>query len=109
MGHPMTARERLPDRRPHELRDFEFAGIKYIAGIGTFPDGSLAEIFLNPAGRVGTDLEAHARDAAITASLALQHGCPLSALRKALTRTGNGGPGSALSRILDQLAAEAVR
>jgi hypothetical protein len=102
----MTARERLPDRRPHELRNFEFAGIKYIAGIGTFPDGSLAEIFLNPAGRVGTDLEAHARDAAITASLRLQHGCPLDALRKALTRTGNGGPGSALSWILDQLSVE---
>jgi ribonucleoside-diphosphate reductase alpha chain len=63
-------------------------------------------MFLNPAGKVGTDLEAHARDAAITASLCLQHGCPLDALRKALTRTGNGGPGSALSFVLDQLAAE---
>jgi hypothetical protein len=102
----MSARTRLPARRAHELRDFEFAGIKYIAGIGTFPDGELAEIFLNPAGRVGTDLEAHARDAAITASLCLQHGCSLDALRKALTRTGNGGPGSALSFVLDQLAAE---
>jgi hypothetical protein len=102
----VSDRKRLPDRRPHELRAFEFAGIKYTAGIGTFPDGSLAEVFLNPAGRVGTDLEAHARDAAITASLALQHGCPSDALRKALTRTGNGGPGSALSFILDQLAAE---
>jgi hypothetical protein len=102
----MSPRQRLLDRRPHELRNFEFAGIKYIAGIGTFPDGRPAEIFLNPAGRVGTDLEAHARDAAITASLCLQHGCLLDALRKALTRTGNGGPGSALSYILDQLSAE---
>jgi hypothetical protein len=63
----MTARERLPDRRPHELRDVEFAGIKYVAG-------------LNPAGRVGTDLEAHARDAAITTSLALQFGVPLDTI-----------------------------
>jgi hypothetical protein len=102
----MTSRQRLPDRRPHELHNFEFNGIRYVAGIGTFPDGSLAEVFLNPAGRVGTDLEAHARDTAITASLALQHGCPLGALRKALTRTGNGGPGSALSYILDQMAVE---
>jgi ribonucleoside-diphosphate reductase alpha chain len=105
----LSARQRLLDRRPHELRHFEFAGIKYTAGVGRFPDGSLGEIFLNTTGRVGTDLEAHARDAAITVSLALQHGCPSDALRKALTRTGNGGPGSALSYILDQLAAEGSR
>jgi hypothetical protein len=102
----MSTRERLPDRRPHELRDFEFAGIRYTAGVGHFGDGSPGEIFLNPIGKVGTDLDAHARDAAITASLCLQHG-PLAPLRKALTRTGNGGPGSALSYILDQLAAKA--
>ena len=100
-------RERLPDRREHELRDFDAGAIKYIAGIGRFGNGEVGEIFLNPAGKVGTDLAAHARDAAITASLCLQHGCPLDALRKALTRSGNGGPGSALSYILDQLAAEA--
>jgi hypothetical protein len=60
-----NVRRRLPNRREHEIRDFEFNGIRYVAGIGTFPDGSIAEVFLNPAGRVGTDLEAHARDAAI--------------------------------------------
>jgi hypothetical protein len=103
-----NVRRRLPNRREHEIRDFEFNGIRYVAGIGTFPDGSIAEVFLNPAGRVGTDLEAHARDAAITASLLLQYGCPLEALRKALTRTGNGGPGSALSFLLDRLSAEAA-
>jgi hypothetical protein len=103
----MTARQRLPDRRPHELRNFEFGGIRYVAGIGHLRDGTIGEILLNPAGKVGTDLEAHARVAAITASLCSRHGCPLDALRKALTRTGNGGPGSALSYILDRLAAEA--
>jgi len=102
----MTARERLPDRRPHELRDFEFGGIRYTAGVGHLGDGSPGEIFLSPIGKVGTDLEAHARDAAITASLCLQHGCPLDALRKALTRSGNGGPGSPMAYIVDQLAAE---
>jgi hypothetical protein len=105
----MTGRTRLPDRRPHELRDFEFGGIRYTAGIGRFSDGSPADIFLNPAGKVGTDLEAHARDAAITASIALQHGCPLDDLRRALTRTGVGGPGSALSYVLDCLAVEDAR
>ena len=30
----MSVRERLPDRRPHELRDFEFGGIRYVASRG---------------------------------------------------------------------------
>jgi hypothetical protein len=102
----MSGRQHLPNRRAHELREFEFAGIRYIAGIGRFPGGSLGEVFLNVASKVGTDLEAHVRDSAITASLALQHGRPLDALRKALTRTGDGGPGSALFSLLDELAAE---
>jgi hypothetical protein len=100
------ARERLKNRRPHDVRAFEYAGIKYVVGLGRFSDGRLAEVFFNVPGKVGTDLEAHARDMAIAASLCLQHGCDLNVLRRALTRTGNGSPGSALSYILDQVAAE---
>jgi ribonucleoside-diphosphate reductase alpha chain len=98
-------REHLPYRRHHELRDFEFGGIKYTAGVGHLSSGTVGEIFLNVVGKVGTDLEAHARDTAITVSLGLQYGVPLDTLRKALTRASNGEPGSALSYLLDQLAA----
>jgi ribonucleoside-diphosphate reductase alpha chain len=63
-----VTRAHLPNRRPHELRTFEYGGIRYTAGIGRFSDGSPGEIFLNPIGKVGTDLEAHACDAAIQAS-----------------------------------------
>jgi hypothetical protein len=45
----MTGRQRLPNRRGHELVDFEHGGIRYTAGIGRFEDGALAEIFLNTA------------------------------------------------------------
>jgi hypothetical protein len=36
-------RERLPNRRGHELLDFEHAGIRYTVGAVRFPDGRLAE------------------------------------------------------------------
>ena len=43
----------------------------------------LAEIFLNTE-KNGTALDVAARDAAISASLLLQHGCPAETLRRAL-------------------------
>jgi hypothetical protein len=36
----MSERVRLPNRRGHELLDFEHGGIRYTAGIGRFEDGS---------------------------------------------------------------------
>lgn len=42
-----------------------------------------------------------APDAAIAASLALQHGCPVEVLRKALSRDARGNPLSPLGVALD--------
>jgi ribonucleoside-diphosphate reductase alpha chain len=103
---PTPGRRRLPNRRAHEVREIEYGGIRYQVGFGRFADGEVAEVFMNVSGKVGTDLDAHARDAAITASIALQFGAPLDVLRRALTRVGNGGPGSALSYALGLIAAE---
>jgi hypothetical protein len=96
-------RERLPQRRAHELLEFEHAGIAYVAGVGRFADGRLAEIFLN-AGKVGAAIETHARDAAITVSLLLQHGCPPETIRHALTRNRDGTAAGPLGMLLDRLA-----
>lgn len=85
-----AARERLPDRREHALIDFTTAdGFRYTAGLGYFEDGRLAEIFLN-ADKIGTAIETAARDSAVVASLALQHGVPPDTIRHALTRNSNG-------------------
>jgi hypothetical protein len=101
---PLTAeRERLPNRREHELLDFEHGGFRYIGGIGRFEDGGLAEIFLNVA-KSGTAIENHARDAAVTASLALQYGTPVDVIRHALTRNGDGSASGALGALLDLLS-----
>ena len=85
-------RRRLPNRREHELIDFEHGGIRYTAGIDRFNDGALAEIFLNT-GKHGTAVDTNARDAAVAASLLLQHGCSVDTLRRALTADGSAsGP-----------------
>ena len=96
-------RQRLPNRRCHEVIQFEHGGFTYIAGIGRFADERLAEVFLTAA-KTGTAVEAAARDAASVASLALQHGVPVETLRHALTRNGDGSPSSALGRLVDLLA-----
>jgi hypothetical protein len=97
------SKERLPNRRGHELVDYEHCGIRYTAGIGRFDDGRLAEIFLNTA-KHGTAVDTNARDAAVAASLLLQHGCPIEALRRALTRNADGSASGPLARALDLLA-----
>jgi hypothetical protein len=99
----MTGRQRLPNRRGHELVDFEHGGIRYTAGIGRFGDGRLAEIFLNTR-KHGTAIDVNARDAAVAASLLLQHGCPLETLRRALTRNADGSASGPLARACDLLA-----
>jgi ribonucleoside-diphosphate reductase alpha chain len=53
---PTGERERLPNRRLHEVLGFERAGIRYVAGLARFADGRLAEIFINTA-KTGTALE----------------------------------------------------
>ena len=100
---PVGTRRRLPNRRGHELLDFEHVGICYTVGIGRFEDGRPAEVFLNTR-RHGTAVDVNARDAAVAASLLLQHGCPLDTLRRALTRNGDGSASGPLACALDQIA-----
>jgi hypothetical protein len=65
-------------------------------------ENGLAEIFLNTC-KHGTAVDVNARDAAIAASLLLQHGCHVDTLRKALTRNSDGSPSGPLARALDML------
>lgn len=101
----MSERQRLRNRREHETIEYDHAGFHYIAGIGRFDDGRFAEIFLNCA-KSGTTLESHARDAAIIASIAMQHGASIHTIRHALTRNRDGSASSALGALLDMLAVQ---
>ena len=97
-------RRRLPDRRAHLVLNFEHGGFRYTAGIGFFDDvcRQPAEIFLTT-NKHGSLVDTNARDAAIAASLLLQHGCPVETLRRALTRNGDGGASGPLAHVLDLL------
>lgn len=99
------SRRRLPNRRPHEAIAFVFRGRSYTAGVGRFPDGSLAELFIDAA-KQSTDAADDARDAAVTLSLALQHGTPLDAIRAAVTRDNAGNPAGIVGAVLDLIARE---
>ena len=48
--------------------------------------------------------DSNARDSAIAASLALQYGCPLDVLRRALLRDAQGRASTPLGRALDIIA-----
>jgi ribonucleoside-diphosphate reductase alpha chain len=97
-------RRRLPNRRAAELIDFEHGGMRYTAGVSRFPDGRVAEVFLHTA-KAGSDAADIARDAAVTASLALQHGVYVATLRKALTRGSDGKAAGPIGALLDLLEA----
>jgi hypothetical protein len=102
----VLSRQRLPNRRGHRVISFTAAdGFRYIAGLGYFDDGRLAEIFLD-AEKVGAAIETAARDGAMVASLALQHGVPADTIRHALTRNGNGEASGPLGMLLDLLASD---
>ena len=78
----MFKRERLPDRRGAELVDFEHDRRRWTVTIGRYPDGRVAEVFID--GPKESPIIALAQDGALAASLALQSGCPLDTLRRAL-------------------------
>jgi hypothetical protein len=81
----MTDRERLPDRRGNVSFPFEFEGHSYRATAARFPDGRLAEIFLDCPGKLGTPLQSNADNAAILTSLLLQHGVAPEIIRHSVS------------------------
>ena len=96
----MPARDRLPNRRQSETIAFERDGSRYCLTVGHFPDGRPGEVFLN-ADRANSLLDVLASDAAILASLALQHGCSLQEITRALKRDSRGEAASPIGAALD--------
>jgi hypothetical protein len=96
-------RECLPNRRRCENREFTHAGLTFTMTAGFYQDGRIAEVFLS-SNKPGSLIEAIARDAAVTVSIALQFGSNLETIRGALTRDHDGGPATLLGAALDCLA-----
>src|SRR5690348_14526198 len=97
----MTAlRRKPPNRRSGVVIEVDCDGVRYRVQFSYFADGTLAEIFLN-GGKVGSAASVASHDAAVAASLALQHGCPLETLNRALLKLPGGGGAGPLGRALD--------
>jgi hypothetical protein len=93
-------RERLPNRRASITFEFRHANFDYACTYARTIEGRVGEIFLqNCKGGSGADIAA--RESAIAASLALQHGTPLEVLQGALVRNPNGDAAGALGRAVD--------
>jgi hypothetical protein len=104
----MNARRRLPDRRTNWSFNFEVGGLGYCATFSRFDDGSIGELFLSNH-KSNSQADTNARDAAITFSLAVQHGADPEVIRKALCRDSQGRPSGPLAAALDKIAAEEGR
>lgn len=100
-------RKMLPNRRRPETFTFERDGARFVLTAGFYPDGCLGEIFLN-ADRANSLLDFLMSDAAILASLALQHGCPLDEIRHALKRDVRGIAASPIGAAVDRIGAPTV-
>ena len=99
----MTARERLPDRRPSELFDFQAMDLRFTASISRYPDGRVAELFCDNH-KAGSQIGTLVRDAAILLSFALQHGADIEAIRRALCRDSSGRALGPIGEALDIVA-----
>jgi hypothetical protein len=91
-----VTRQRLPNRRGHELLSFKHNLIK----VGRFADGGLAKIFRNIV-KHGTAHDVNAHAAAVAASPLVQHRCPVDTLRPAFTRNSDGSGSGSLGCALD--------
>jgi hypothetical protein len=99
-----TLRQRLPDRREALTLELELHGLHYTATFSRLA-GQVLEIFLQNH-KPGSQSDANARDSAIAASLALQYGCPLEVLQRALLRDPRGNPSTPLGCAVDHIIAD---
>jgi ribonucleoside-diphosphate reductase alpha chain len=99
----MSERCRLSPRRRSVTFNFECAALRYTATVGFYADGRIGEVFLGNH-RCDSHADACAKDSAILASIALQHGVPLDVLRKALLRDTRGRASTPIGVALDILA-----
>jgi ribonucleoside-diphosphate reductase alpha chain len=96
----MSERERLADRRSCELITFETGGMRFTASVGRYPDGRIAELFIDNH-KQGSAIGTLVRDIAIVFSFAVQHGADSESIRRALCRDSAGRALGPLAAVLD--------
>jgi ribonucleoside-diphosphate reductase alpha chain len=99
----MTNRRRLPNRRASRTFEIEAQGLHFTATISRYDDGRIGEVFLQNH-KLQSGAGILASDGAVAASLALQFGCPVETLRRALMRDSHGNSTGPLGVALDKIA-----
>jgi hypothetical protein len=98
-------RERLANRRASLLFDYESMGMPFTASVSHYPDGRIAELFVDNH-KAGSSIGTLVRDSAILLSFALQHGADIEAIRRALGRDSNGHALGPIAAALDIIAGQ---
>jgi hypothetical protein len=98
-----SPRQRLPDRRASLLFDLESMGMPFTASVSHYPDGRIAELFVDNH-KAGSAIGTLVRDAAIIFSFAVQHGADPEAIRRALGRSSDGSALGPIAEALDIIA-----
>jgi hypothetical protein len=104
----MNERNILPNRRYADTMGFEWMNKRHTITVGYYmPSKKMAEVFINMnKAQSGTELEAIARDGAILLSIAFQHGCDISTIHHAITRTQQGEPCTVIGAVVDRMVKE---
>jgi hypothetical protein len=95
-------RQHLPNRRASETFEFQVSGLRYTCTVSRFADGSVGELFISNH-KTNSQADTSARDAAITFSIAIQHGADIETIRQALCRDSQGNASGPLAAALDIL------
>jgi hypothetical protein len=96
-------RRRLANRRASELFNFELMDLHFTASVSRYPDGQIAELFLDNH-KAGSAVGTLVRDTAIAFSFAaVQHGADPDAIRRALCRDSRGRALGPLGAALDAI------
>jgi ribonucleoside-diphosphate reductase alpha chain len=97
----MSARERLPNRRGSITFDVNALGLTFTVTASKFNHGEMGKVFIQ--NHKTNSAAGILASAAIAASLALQFGCPVEVLRRALSRDSQNRPTGPLGCALDLL------
>jgi hypothetical protein len=98
-------RETLPNHRECVSFPLTWNNHKFVLRAAFFPDGRVAETFV-ASFKIGSEIQALSRDSTILISLALQHGCGLDTIQKALTKGEDGMPASLIGSMVDAIVDE---
>lgn len=82
-------RQPLPMRRPHISFNFDCGDMTFTSGYGIDAHGAVREIWINGK-KHNSAISVLSADCAVLASLALQYGCPLEVMAKAVQRNPDG-------------------